>query len=238
MWFALIGLFVYVAAQASYQQVVIREGLRGVPVRRIMTADPITVPPGISVAQLIDDYVYRYHHKMFPVVEDGRLVGCVSMNDIKRLPRERWAATTVSKIMQPCSAATAIAPDTDAMEVLSAMNRTQNSRFLVMEGDRLVGVVTLKDMLKFLSLKLELEESEKVDLRPRGAAAREGGAQPAGLSRSPAPSTAAGRRCGTSAPNARTGGSSASGSMILKVRASATLRPPATSGSRASVSTL
>jgi len=141
------------------------------------------VPPGISVAQLIDDYVYRYHHKMLPVVEDGHLVGCVSMNDIKAVPRERWAATTISKIMQPCSAATAIAPDTDAMEALSVMSRTQNGRFLVVEGDRLVGVITLKDMLKFLSVKLDLEESEKVDLRFAGLGAQEDRLSP-GLNRS------------------------------------------------------
>jgi Zn-dependent protease/predicted transcriptional regulator len=171
MWWFLIGMFVRFAAQASYQQVVIREGLRGVPVRRIMTADPITVPPGISVAQLIDDYVYRHHHKMYPVVEGGRLVGCISISDVKQLPREQWAATTVAKIMQPCSAATAITPDADAMEVLTTMTRTRNSRYLVLEGDRLVGVLSLKDMLKFLSVKLDLEESEKVDLRLPGAGA-------------------------------------------------------------------
>jgi predicted transcriptional regulator len=175
MWSVLLGLFVYVAAQASYQQVVIREGLRGVPVRNIMAADPVTVPSEISVKKLIDDYVYRYHHKMFPVVEDGRRIGCISINDIKAIPRERWAETTVSKIMQPCSAATAVAPDADAMEVLTAMSRSQNSRYLVLEGERLVGVLTLKDMLKFLSVKLDLEESDKVDLPIAGLGAQKGG---------------------------------------------------------------
>ena len=82
IWHALIGLFVYAAAQASYQQVVIREGLRGVPVRRIMTGQCGRRAGGISVAELIDDYVYRHHHSMFPVVDNGRLVGCVSTHDI------------------------------------------------------------------------------------------------------------------------------------------------------------
>jgi CBS domain-containing protein len=108
---------------------------------------------------------------MYPVVENGRLVGCVSINEVKQLPREQWPATTVAKIMQPCSAATAIAPDADAMEVLTTMSRTQNSRYLVMEGDRLLGVLSLKDMLKFLSVKLDLEESEKLDLRLPGTTA-------------------------------------------------------------------
>jgi Zn-dependent protease/predicted transcriptional regulator len=175
MWYFLIGLFVRLAARTSYQQVVIREGLRGVPVRRIMTADPVTVPPRISVAQLIEDYLYRHHHKMFPVVEDGRLAGCVGLRDVKTLPREAWPATTVSKITRPCSAMTAVAPETDAMEALSAMHRTQNGRFLVMEGERLVGVVTLKDMLKFLSVKLDLEESETLDPRFASVGTRDDG---------------------------------------------------------------
>jgi Zn-dependent protease len=75
MWWFLIGLFVHAAARASYQQVLIREGLRAVPVRQLMTPNPISVPPSISLAQLIDNYVYRYRYNMFPVVEDDRLVG-------------------------------------------------------------------------------------------------------------------------------------------------------------------
>jgi CBS domain-containing protein len=97
------------------------------------------------------------------------------MHDIKRLPRERWSSTPVSAIMQPCSAATAIDPDKDAMEVLSLMSRTKNTRLLVTEGERLVGVVTLRDLLAFLSVKLDLEDSEAVDVRYADLGAREGG---------------------------------------------------------------
>jgi Zn-dependent protease/CBS domain-containing protein len=176
MWWFLIGLFVRFAAQMSYQQVLMRETLRGIPVRRIMAANPITVPSGITIAQLIDDYVYRHYHNMFPVVDNGRLVGCVSMNDIKRLPRDRWASTTVAEIMQQCTEATAISPNMDAMEVLSLMARTQNSRVLVTEGDRLVGVVTLSDLMNFLNVKLNLEAADQVDLRYAGVANRQTGA--------------------------------------------------------------
>jgi CBS domain-containing protein len=165
MWWFLIGLFVRFAAQASYQQVVMREALRGVPVRRIMTADPITVPPGITIADLIDDYVYRHRHNMFPVVDGGRLVGCVSLNEIKRVARDRWPSTTVAEVMRPCSGATAISPDMDAMAVLAHVTRTRNSRLLVTEGDRLVGLITLRDVMNFLNAKLNLEVGEALDHR-------------------------------------------------------------------------
>jgi Zn-dependent protease/CBS domain-containing protein len=175
MWWFLIGLFVRFAAQMSYQQVLMRETLRGIPVRRIMTAKPITVPSGITIAQLIDDYIYRHHHNMFPVVDNGRLVGCVTMNDVKRLPRDRWASTTVAEIMRPCTEATAISPDMDAMEVLSLMARTRNSRLLVTERDRLIGVVTLRDVMNFLNVKLNLEEADQVDLHYADVASRQTG---------------------------------------------------------------
>ena len=45
------------------------------------------------------DYVYRHHYKMFPVVDGGRLVGCVGLRDIKELPRERWGTTPISAVM-------------------------------------------------------------------------------------------------------------------------------------------
>ena len=50
MWYALIGLFVYAAAQACYQRVGMREALRGVPVAPVMAANPITVPSRITIA--------------------------------------------------------------------------------------------------------------------------------------------------------------------------------------------
>jgi signal-transduction protein with cAMP-binding, CBS, and nucleotidyltransferase domain len=45
----------------------------------------------------------------------------------------------------------------DAIETLSLMNRTGSSRLMVTEGNRLAGIISLKDMLKFLELRVELE---------------------------------------------------------------------------------
>ena len=38
------------------------------------------------------------------------------------------------------------------------MNQTGSSRLLVLDRGHLVGIVTLKDLLNFISLKVELEE--------------------------------------------------------------------------------
>jgi Zn-dependent protease/predicted transcriptional regulator len=158
MWWFLIGMFLHSAAKMSYQQLLTRRALEGESVRRFMKTDPVTVSPDITVDRLVEDYVYVFHHKMYPVVTDGDMVkGCVTTRQIKETPRDQWKQKRVGDIKVSCSEDNTISPDTDAIEALSLMNRTGTSRLMVTEGGRLAGVVSLKDMLKFLSLRVELD---------------------------------------------------------------------------------
>jgi Zn-dependent protease/CBS domain-containing protein len=160
MWWFLVGLFVRNAARMSYQQLLLRQALEGETVARFMRRDPVTVPRSVSVQELLQDYVYRYHFKMFPVLDDaGRLFGCVTTQHIRQLPREEWDSQTVGAIADRCSPDNTVTADSDALRALSLMNRTGASRLMVMDGDRLLGILALKDLLQFFALKMELEES-------------------------------------------------------------------------------
>jgi len=50
-----------------------------------------------------------------------------------------------------------IGPDADALSVLGRMNETGNSRLLVVDNGRLAGIVTLKDLMEVLALRMEIE---------------------------------------------------------------------------------
>ena len=158
LWLVLVGFFVRNAAQASYQQLLLRRALEGEPVSRFMQTDPVTVPRAISVLDLVQGYVYRYHFKMFPVVDDGgRLLGCVTTRKLRELPREEWDRQTAGAVTERCGPENTVRADTDAMQALSTMSRTGASRLMVVDGDRLLGILSLKDLLRFFSLKMELE---------------------------------------------------------------------------------
>jgi Zn-dependent protease/CBS domain-containing protein len=158
MWWFLIGMFLRGAAKTSYQQLLLRKALEGESVKRFMNADPVTVAPSLSVAELVEDYIYKYHYKMFPIVEEGnRLVGCISTKQVKEVPRQEWEQRRVGKIAAECSRDNTIDPQADAMEALSIMTKTGASRLMVTEGDRLLGIIALKDLLKFFALKVEIE---------------------------------------------------------------------------------
>lgn len=162
MWWFLIGLFLRGAATASYQQLLLKEVLREKPVKDFMRRNPVTVAPSVTVQDWIDDYVYQHHFKMFPVVDGSELLGCVSTNRIKQIPRAEWRDKTVGEVMDRVSDANSVPASTETTKLLSTMIRPNTaSRFMVVEDGQLVGMISLKDLQELIALKLEIESPGK-----------------------------------------------------------------------------
>jgi Zn-dependent protease/CBS domain-containing protein len=169
LWTCLIGLFLRDAARGSYEQVLVRQALEGEKVRRFMTPDPFVIPPSLDLHTWVEDFVYRHNRKAFPVVSEGRLEGYIETDVLAAVPRAEWDRHTVGELMRRDTDAISIQPDADAMAALEQMMRTGSGRLLVRENGRLVGILSQKDLLAFLTLKLELEP-ERPDRKPEGKA--------------------------------------------------------------------
>jgi Zn-dependent protease/predicted transcriptional regulator len=169
IWWFMIGMFMQGAARSAYQQLLTRQALEGESVRDFMKVDPVTVTPDIKIEELVEDYMYKYHFKMFPVVEKGELIGCITTKEIKEIPRNQWRSKTVGDLVDTCSSLNTISSETDIIKALAIMNQTKNSRLMVVENHKLVGILSLKDVMKFLSVKLDLdgyENSKKEIISP------------------------------------------------------------------------
>lgn len=162
MWWILIGFFLRNASRMSYQKLLMTETLKGEPVSRFMNGEVVTVPPQATIEELVEDYVYRHHHKLFPVAKDGTLEGCITTRQIREIPREEWSRHTVRELAEACDAGNTVTSSTDATEALSKMHRNSHSRLMVVDEGKLVGIIALKDLLRFLSLKLDLEGGERM----------------------------------------------------------------------------
>jgi CBS domain-containing protein len=123
-----------------------------------MKSDVVTVPRETSVADLVENYFYKHHYRMFPVVDGDRVVGCVTPRDVARVPREEWSRQSAGAIAERCNPENSVSGDMDAIDAMARMHRTRSSHLLVMEGDRLAGLLTLQDLLRFLAMKVELED--------------------------------------------------------------------------------
>jgi predicted transcriptional regulator len=158
MWWFLIGIFVRGAASSSYQQLVLKDLVEGQPVSRFMRSEPVTVGPSVSIAEWVEDYVYRHHYKMYPVLDGTRLLGCISVDKLQGIRREDWSSTKVADLMESRSESNTVDAGTDTMALLTNILKPGGrSRFMVVENDRLVGIIALKDLLELISLKLQIE---------------------------------------------------------------------------------
>jgi Zn-dependent protease len=152
LWLAFIGWFLNSASAQSYQRVVVRDILEDVEVKRMMRECPPTVPSAISIDELVHEHVMKADDHAFPVVDDGRLAGLVTLEDVRSRSRDRWNEILVSEIMTPAAELVTVAPETDAAEALERLMARDVRQLPVMENGSLRGCLRRRDIVKWLQL--------------------------------------------------------------------------------------
>lgn len=157
LWMVMIGFFLRQAAEASYFQVVTEGALKGMKVRDVMKTDVVTVPGSLTIADLVDDFFFKYHYDCFPVADAGRLEGLVTLNEVKHVPRDRWGTVSVGEVMQRDLESFTTAPDEDVSVVLGRVVRDRCGRLPVVESGRVVGIITRRDIMEALNVVSDLK---------------------------------------------------------------------------------
>ncbi len=152
LWIAFIGWFLDSAAIQSYQQLVVNDILHDVPVERIMRSNPPTVSSTISTADLVHNHVMGTDDYAFPVVDDGTLVGIVTLEDIRSVPRDRWESMRVRDIMTPTSDLIVATPEEDAADALNKLAGKDIRQLPVVRNGHLAGVLRSRDIMRWLQL--------------------------------------------------------------------------------------
>lgn len=163
MWMILIGMFLRGAAEASRVQVTLREALGSLTVRDVMTPHVIAVRLDETIADLVDRF-WLHHVASFPVIDvpaaNGRVRGIVSVRQVSDVQRDLWPTTTVESVMRPLTDDFVVAQGDRAYSALEKASRNGLGRLVVLESGRLVGYLSITDLMHVLAL------------RPGGAEAR------------------------------------------------------------------
>lgn len=157
LWFIFIGMFLRGMSVQGYEELVIRKSLEGVHVDEVMVRDVVKVSPDMTISQLIHDYFLHYAYRGFPVVNNGQVLGVVSVAAVRQLPREVYDNRRVADIMTPLQDDLVISGSASLAEALVKMTRKGQDRLLVLQGDRLTGLVTKTGLLRFVQMKQILE---------------------------------------------------------------------------------
>lgn len=164
MWAMFIGWFLSSAASSSWRQFLARKLLSGVRAERVMTPEPVALPADTSVEEAVRSYFLSRPYGAYPVVVDGRVEGLIGLEEAASVEPERRPSTPVSEVMRPVEKVPTVGPGETLETVLQRIHSADTDRALVVEEDRLLGVITLGEIGSWLerARKLGLEEGEEV----------------------------------------------------------------------------
>ncbi|MGH7858662.1 MAG: site-2 protease family protein [Candidatus Binatia bacterium] len=166
LWIAFIGWFLLQAAQSEASFALFRQAMRGVRVRDLMSPDPQATDPRRTIASFIDDVAHVRGHSTYPVLDDGRLAGLVSLRMAARVPSGERQLQTVRDVMLPADSTPVVAPDTEIVDVMAALQQEPGRAVVVSDG-RVVGIISGSDVARAIELEQIRGTQEPVAERRR-----------------------------------------------------------------------
>ncbi len=159
LWLAFIGWFLQSAAYVSYRQLVFDTSVKGIKVKDILNEELVTITQDTTITELVDDYFMKYRFSRFPVVSSihsNKILGVMSINDIKVFPKEEWADTTVGEIVKSVSENEIVDANTDVSEAIKQMTKYNLGHLVVMMDHRIKGMITKTDVMNYIQFYTEL----------------------------------------------------------------------------------
>ena len=156
LWMIFIGMFLQQTADSSYRQLLVKKTLERIKVGDAMTRNVVTITEDSTLTTVVEKYFFGYHFVGFPVSSDGRITGMLTLNNVRLVPKEEWDTTLVRDVINKISPDAILSPEDNAMDALSRMIDLDTGRVLVMDGDKLIGIITRRDIMKLMEFKTDL----------------------------------------------------------------------------------
>jgi Zn-dependent protease len=154
-WLTMVGVIVFSAAQLEERAVVFQSVLDNVRLEEVMLTDFATLSPADTLEDALEKAVHSLQDD-FPVVRGGDMVGVISRQRILealRIEGNGYVQAVMNKIFEVSVRQESLS---SAFRKLTARN---SSIIPVVEDERLIGIVTLQNLMHSMAL---LAESRKL----------------------------------------------------------------------------
>ncbi|WP_019176719.1 site-2 protease family protein [Methanomassiliicoccus luminyensis] len=162
LWLVIIAFFIYMGAGEEGRGTEISHAMEGVSVREIMTSEVSTVMPNMNVAAFMEKMMAE-RHLGYPVMDGGRLVGMVTLQDAQKVPLSEQPTVSVGQIMSP--QVITVSSATPAMDAIQLISSKKIGRLVVVDDDRVVGIISRSDLLR--AMEIRAAEKAGVEVRTR-----------------------------------------------------------------------
>ena len=152
-WLAFIGWFLLQAASAEDRYLLARQALRGLRVRDLVVREPVTTRPDLTIAEFMDDIVWKNRHTTYPVTDNGHALGLLPFRRVAEVPRSEWETRKVSDCMVPADQVPVVSEDDELIDAVAELSEGDIHRALVVDGDRFVGLLSATDVARALEIR-------------------------------------------------------------------------------------
>lgn len=153
LWIGLIAYFLYSAATQTLQQERVSAAVGTVRIGQLMTTDFRSAPAGIPIGQLIRDIVLPHNLQAIPVVANDRLVGVVTIADLRKVEQDQWATTPVDAVMTQVSDLATVSPEDQLVAALDRFGTGDVPLLAVVDHGKLVGVLYRESVVGYVRMR-------------------------------------------------------------------------------------
>jgi CBS domain-containing protein len=153
MWIVFMGWFLQNAAAQSYRRILVQDILEDVPVKRMMLTNVPAIPANMTAEALVNKHIVGSDNREFIVSDNEQPVGLVTVDDVRKLSPETRHNTPVREIMTPSKKLEVVAPEANVSEAFDRLQDREISQLLVMHGNKIVGLLRRKDIVRWLELQ-------------------------------------------------------------------------------------
>lgn len=152
LWQIMIGFFVLMAARAAYQNQLAKAAFDNKTVAALMKRDPIVIGPDMTLSEFVNRVMLRHNVSFVPVVEEDVLLGHMDQAVLAGIDRENWASTRVGDVFAGLDGQASISSEMPVQDLMALIAETGRRKFLVVDENRLVGVISLADLTRYLRM--------------------------------------------------------------------------------------
>ena len=157
IWLGLLGTLLFQAAASQYGEVLMAHAFTRLHVSDLMSANPMILPPNLSLQEVIDQYLLRHPYGGYPVSDD-HLEGLLQTQHGGEIPPEERPRLRVSQVMLPLSADQALDRNNTITEALQRFSELNVGRLPVVDHGTVVGILSQSDVVRWLAWHPTLED--------------------------------------------------------------------------------
>jgi predicted transcriptional regulator len=127
--------------------------LQSVKVGDVMIRKPVTVSPDLALGDLVNDYFLRHGYRGFPVTEEDKAIGLISIAELAGLAESELAARKVRDVMRPLDSSLVISKEAPLLQALERLSAPRAGRLLILEDGTLAGMITKTGLVRLLEMR-------------------------------------------------------------------------------------